>query len=172
MIHSCFFCFVLFSDRCLWVPCLSWTVKLPAVLQKNPSGPTNSLVFQHFCAFEPFPTMTIWFWDPSFHTEDNRGTHHLATIIEGSNEPSSRRKNHALRARGWKLLNRMEMCTFFLFCLNIIFFLLVLPFRSYRRYLHVFQDEQKISRQFNCSGQTRDSWKKKKQLIIQVTTLY
>ncbi len=54
---------------------LSWTVKLPAVLQKNPSGPTNYLVFQHFCVFKSFPTMTVWFWDSSFHTEDNWGTH-------------------------------------------------------------------------------------------------
>ncbi len=44
-------------------------------LQKNPSGPTNSLGFQHFCVFEPFPKMTIWFWDSSFHTEDNWWTH-------------------------------------------------------------------------------------------------
>ncbi len=37
-----------------------------AVLQeKSPS----SLVFQHFCVFEPFPTMTVWFWDASFRTE-------------------------------------------------------------------------------------------------------
>ncbi len=28
-----------------------------------------------FCVFEPFPTMTVWFWDPSFHTEENWGTH-------------------------------------------------------------------------------------------------
>ncbi len=27
-----------------------------------------------FCIFEPFPTVTVWFWDPSFHTEDNWGT--------------------------------------------------------------------------------------------------
>ncbi len=39
------------------------------VLQKNPSGPTNTLVLQHFCVFDPFPTMTVWFWDTSFHTE-------------------------------------------------------------------------------------------------------
>ncbi len=72
MIHSCV---CLFSDSCSWVPCLFWTVKLPAVLQKNPPGPINDLVFQHFCVFEPFPTMTVWFWDPSFHTKDNWGTH-------------------------------------------------------------------------------------------------
>ncbi len=28
-----------------------------------------------FCIFEPFPTVTVWFWDPSFHTEGNWGTH-------------------------------------------------------------------------------------------------
>ncbi len=50
------------------------------------------------------------------------------------------KKKHALRAEAWKLLNRMKIwSTFFLFCLNIICFHLVLPFRSYRRYLHVFQ---------------------------------
>ncbi len=28
-----------------------------------------------FCIFEPFPTLTVWFWDPYFHTGDNWGTH-------------------------------------------------------------------------------------------------
>ncbi len=27
-----------------------------------------------FCIFEPFPAVTVSFWDPSFHTEDNWGT--------------------------------------------------------------------------------------------------
>ncbi len=48
MIHSCVF---LFSDSC-WVRCLSWTVTLFAVLQKNPSGPT---IFFGFTAF-----LCIW----------------------------------------------------------------------------------------------------------------
>ncbi len=55
----------------LFMSLFSWTVKLSSVLQKNPSAHTNSLVFQHFCVFEPFQTMTVWFWDPSFHTELN-----------------------------------------------------------------------------------------------------
>jgi len=105
MILSCVF---LFSDSCSWVLCLSWTVKLSAVLQKSPSAPTNSLVFQHCCVFEPFPTMTVWFWYPSFHTEDNWGTW----------------KKHALRARAWNILNRMKMCIFSLFCLNVFFYFL------------------------------------------------
>ncbi len=37
----------------------------------------------------------------------------------------------------WKLLNRMMSSKFFLFCRNIYFFHLVLPFGSNRRYLHV-----------------------------------
>ncbi len=63
-----------------------------------------------------------------------------AAITEDSNTHwCSRRKKPCIKSRGWKLLNRMEMCTFFLFCLNIIFFNLALPFRGYRRYLHVSQ---------------------------------
>ncbi len=59
---------------------------------------------QHFCVFEPFPTITVWFWDPSFHTEDNQGTQTLTDAQE----------NHVIKSRGWKLLNRMKMCIFFL----------------------------------------------------------
>ncbi len=95
-----------FSDSCSWVPCLSWTVKLSAVLQKNPSGLTNSLVFQHFCVFEPFPTMTVWFWDPSFHTDDNWGTHmQLLQKIQTLTDDPEGKTMHNLRARAWKLLN-------------------------------------------------------------------
>ncbi len=55
---------------------------------------------QHFCVFEPFPTITVWFWDPSFHTEDNQGTQTLTDVQE----------KHVIKSRGWKLLNRMKMC--------------------------------------------------------------
>ncbi len=72
MIHSCVF---LFSDSCSWVPCLSWTVKLSAVLQKNPSGPTNSLVFQHCCVLE-----LIWVPQLSLEWKDGSQTH---TVIVG-----------------------------------------------------------------------------------------
>ncbi len=93
---------------------------------------SNSLVFQHFCAFEPFLTMTVWFWDPSFHTEDNWGIYYRRLTLTDAPEGKTCIKN-----RGWKLLNRMW--NFFLFCLNIIFFHLVLPFRGYRGLLHVSQ---------------------------------
>ncbi len=61
----------LFCDSCSWVPCLSWAVQLPAVLQTNPPAPAHSLFSSIFCICELFPTVTVWFWDPSFPSEDN-----------------------------------------------------------------------------------------------------
>ncbi len=110
-------------------------LKLSAVLQKNPSAHTNSLVFQHFSVFEPFPT---WLYDIEIHviTEDDEDSN--TTITEDSiTHWCSRRRNHALR-EPWKLLNRMTMCIFFLFCLNIIF--------TFRKKL---QKIQKISYMFS-----------------------
>ncbi len=72
MIHSCVF---LFSDSCSWVPCLSWTVKLPAVLWKNHSGPANSLVFQHFCVY--LNTFQQWLYDFEIHHFSPRTTEGL-----------------------------------------------------------------------------------------------
>ncbi len=44
-----------------------------------------------------------------------------------------------IKSWGVKTFEQNGKCTFFLFCLNIIFFHLVLPFRCYRRELHVSQ---------------------------------
>ncbi len=80
--------------------------------------PQIIFVFQHFCVFEPFPTMTVWFWDPSFHTEGlicNYYRRFKRSLM-------LQKEKTCIISRGWKLLNRMKMCTVFLFCLNIIFF--------------------------------------------------
>lgn len=45
---------------------------LSTVFQKNPLRFSHS--FSIFCIFTPFSTVTVWFWDRSFHTEDNGGT--------------------------------------------------------------------------------------------------
>ncbi len=88
--------------------------------------PQNLCFSSIFCVFEPFPTMTDF--EIHFFTPRTSEGLRFATITEDSNAPwCSRRKNHALRARAWKLLNRMKVCIFFLFCLNIIFFHLGLP---------------------------------------------
>ncbi len=57
---------LLFCVGCSWVPCLFWTVELSTVLQTNPPRSVDSAVFQHFCIFEPFPGVTVWFWDSIF----------------------------------------------------------------------------------------------------------
>ncbi len=64
------------------------------------------------------------------------------TIKKGSNiHWCSRRKHDALRAGGWKLLNRMKISNFFLL-LKYIFFHLLLPFRSNRRYFACFPEDK------------------------------
>lgn len=50
---------------------LSWAVKVPNVLQKNPPGPTIFGFSRIFGIFEHFQTATTWFWEPSFHNCDN-----------------------------------------------------------------------------------------------------
>ncbi len=77
--------------------------------------------FQHFVYLNPFQ-MTVWFWDPSFHTEDDWGTfmHYYRRF---KHSPMLQKEKPSLRA------GRENFWTEF--CLNIIFFHLVLPFRSY-----------------------------------------
>ncbi len=59
-----------FCDGCSWVSCLFWTVNLSTV--RKILHVLQILQFSSiFCIFEPFPAVTVWFWDPSFHTEDN-----------------------------------------------------------------------------------------------------
>ncbi len=124
MIHGCF----LFCDGCSWVSCLFWTVKLSTVLQKNPPCPESS-VFQHVFIFEPFPAMTVWFWDPSFHTEDDWGTQ--TQLLKRFNHWCSRRKHDALRAGGENFWTGWRYPHFSYFVeIYIYFFHLVLPFGS------------------------------------------
>ncbi len=87
-----------------------------------------------FCIFEPFPTVTVWFWDPSFHTKGNWGTH--TVITKGENIYwCSRRQHNALRARECKLLNRMMMCTFFF----LFLFSFGTALKKLHKYLNVSQ---------------------------------
>ncbi len=66
-----------------------------------------------------------------------------AAITEGSNALwCSRRKIHALRAGAWKPLNRMKMSTFFLFCLNVIFFSFSAALQRLQKILACFPEER------------------------------
>ncbi len=128
MIHSCFF-----------PPCLSWIIKLPAVLQKDPSGPcTHSLVFQ--------PLLHIWtFFNNdcmilrSIFSHWGQLRDSYPTITKSSNTHwRSRRKNDAEP-------EVYKMCTFFLFCLNIYIFSFSTAFQKLQDTVIICLPEDKIS---------------------------
>jgi len=128
-----FLCFVMVVHESLVCPeQLNWALFFRKFLQLLQIHQFSSI----FCIFEPFPAVTMIFRSILSHWGQLRDSN--STIKKGSNiHWCSRRKHDALRAEGWKLLNRMEMSQFFLFYLNIIVFHLILPFGSRRRYLHV-----------------------------------
>ncbi len=130
---------------CSWVPCLFWTVKLSTVLQKNPPCPADPSVLQHLLYIWTLSSSDCMILRSIFsHWGQLRNSN--TTIKIGSNiHWCSRRTHDALRAGGWKLLNRMKMSNIFLILLKYLFFFhLVLPFRSNRRYLDVSR-KKKIS---------------------------
>ncbi len=63
---------------------LSWTVKLSAVLQKNPSGFTNSLVFQHLLTLFNDDCMIL---RSIFSHEDNWGTRMQHSLMLQKEKP-------------------------------------------------------------------------------------
>ncbi len=94
------------------IVCPSWTVKLPAVLQKNPSGPTNLL--QHFLHIWTLSN-NLMIWDLftlRTHMQLSQKLQTLTDAPEGNT-----------MSLGCTFLNRMKiwMCTSFIFCLDIMF---------------------------------------------------
>jgi len=105
MIYDCcLFCDVV-HESLVCSEQLNWALFFRKILQVPKIHQFSSI----FCIFEPFTTVTEWFWDPSFHMEDNWGTNKKGSNIHWC----SRRKHEALRVGGWKLLNRMKMFSYF-----------------------------------------------------------
>ncbi len=106
-----------------------------------------------FCIFKPFPTLTVGFW----HWGQLRDSY--TTIANGENIYwCSRRPHNALRAGGCKLLNRMMMCKYFSFCLTVIFFHLVLDFRSYINTYMFPRRQNKYNLPWSSNCQKWPSW--------------
>ncbi len=132
MIHDCSFvlCWLFMSP--LFV-LNSWTEHCSS---------DKSSTFCRFCSFPAF--LHIWTLSSSdcmilrsIFSHWRQLMDSNTTIKKGSNiHWCSRRTHDALRAGGWKLLNRMKISNFF-FVEIYIFFHLLLPFGSNRRYLHV-----------------------------------
>ncbi len=93
----------LFSDSCSLIRCLFWTAQMSAVLQKNPSGPTNSLVVQYWTLSNNDCVILRSIFSHRGHLRDS-----FATVTQDSNTHGSRRKNHAVRAGAWKLFEFAE----------------------------------------------------------------
>ncbi len=84
--------------------------------------------------FNPFQ---LWLYDFEIHLFTPRTTEGLICICYRRFKHSLmlQKEKTCIKSQGVKTFEQKElkMCIFFLFCLNIIFFHLVLPFRSYRR---------------------------------------
>jgi len=61
------------------------------------------------------------------------------------------KETRCIKSRGWKLLNRMKMWTFFLFCLNIIFFSFSTALQKQQKILTRFP-EDKLSTIYEKQG--------------------
>ncbi len=72
MIIDCFlFCFVMVvHDSLVCSEQLNWTLYFRKILHVLQILQFYSI----FCIFEPFPAVTVCFWDPYVHTEANWGT--------------------------------------------------------------------------------------------------
>jgi len=119
----------------LFVPC-SW---MSIVLQKSPPGPINSSVFQHLLHIWTL-SVTIWFCDQSFDTEDNWGTQTQNSNIHWC----SRRKHDILRHGGENFWNGMQIKFFSLFCLNINGFHCITALQKQHNILHVSLKSSKV----------------------------
>ncbi len=143
MIHSCVF---LFSDSCSWVPCLSWTVKLSAVHQKNPSAPTNYLWFQHFYVFEPVPI------DFDIHLFTPRTTEGLMCNYYRRFKHSlmqQKEKKHALRAWVWK---QNEDVYIFLVLPKYHFFSFTIVLQKLQKIVTCFPEDKMSRRQIKLNS--------------------
>ncbi len=70
MIHDCFYILWVVHESLVGpeqLNCLLFFRRIPQL--------RHILWFSSiFCIFEPFPKVTVWFWGPYLHTEDNWGT--------------------------------------------------------------------------------------------------
>ncbi len=73
-----------------------------------------------FCIFKPFLAETVWLWDPFVHSDDKL-VNQTQLLQKIQTFTYVQEGNSALKCRGWKHLNRLEMCKLFLFGLNLMF---------------------------------------------------
>ncbi len=71
-----------------------------------------------FCIFEPFLAVTVWFWDPYFHTEDNCGTQ--TQLLKKVQTFTDALQEETRCLKGWKVFEFDDQGKFNLICLKSI----------------------------------------------------
>jgi len=79
---------------------------------ENPPRPKQFQFSSIFCIFEPFPAVTVWFWDPSFHTEDNLETQ--ARLLKKGSKIHWCSRNKTRCIKGMKTFEQHEDLQIFL----------------------------------------------------------
>ncbi len=174
MIHSCVF---LFSDSCSWVPCLSWTVKLLLFFRKILQVPQMFWFSSIFVYLNPFQQ---WLNDFEIHLFTLRTTEGLPCFPE---DKISLKFTLIFKFKKFSPPLALNACSFLLehqwaFEPSVIVAYESLSVKRWisKSFSHCWKgfkytkmlENQRIcgtwriflknSRQFNCSGQTRDSW--------------
>ncbi len=72
-----------------------------------------------FCIFEPFPSLTVWFWNTSFNTEDYWGTHVMHNYYKRWKHILRLKKaTQCIKRRGCsKLFKLLDQGNLYLLCL-------------------------------------------------------
>ncbi len=105
--------------------------------------------------------MTVWFWDPSFHTEDDWETHYNY-YRRFKHSLMLQKEKPCIKSRGVNTFECEDQGKFNLICLLSIFWRAVLNeknmiFRQNNKNVHWKLKDISEEQQFNFSGQTRDS---------------
>ncbi len=127
MIHDCSFV-------------LCWLFMSPLFVLNSWTEHCSSDKSSTLCRFCSFPAVTIWFWDPSSHTEDNWWTQ--TQLLKRFKHSLMLQKNtRCIKSWLLKTLNRMKISNFFLL-LKYIFFPFITALRKQQKILACFPEDK------------------------------
>ncbi len=112
----CLFCDVV-HESLVCSEQLNWALFIRKILQVLQNLQFSSI----FCIFEPFPAVTVWFWDPSFHTEDDWGTQ-TQLLKRFKHSLMLQKDTRSIKSRGVKTFEQDEDVHIFLILLKYLFF--------------------------------------------------
>ncbi len=119
MIHHCFKFFVMFLFIFLWWLFLVCPEQLncPLFFQKILRILQILWFSSIFCISEPLQVETVWCWEPSFHTDDNWGTHSQQLHKRFKRSLMLQKETRCIKSWRWKLSEFEDKGKLNLFCL-------------------------------------------------------